>query len=129
MIDEGVVADLDHLRVLEENSRGNFDSLSPPFQSCLAHVITAGDKGEQVEPSFYDFGYGSNHSTLSAACSAEKITEPFFRRQFQSKIFRVMTPDAHGSDTLPFVIPSVAEGSAVLQACHGNVLRQDTDAG
>ena len=34
----------------------------------------------------------------------------------------------HGSDTLPFVIPSEAEGSAVLQARPGNVFRQSTDA-
>ena len=27
-------------------------------------------------------------------------------------------PDAHGSDTLPFVIPSAAEGSAVLSTSH-----------
>jgi hypothetical protein len=31
--------------------------------------------------------------------------------------------EAHGSDTLPFVIPSEAEGSAVLQARPGNVFR------
>jgi hypothetical protein len=32
-------------------------------------------------------------------------------------------PDAHGSIALPFVIPSEAEGSAVLQAPPGNVFR------
>jgi hypothetical protein len=32
-------------------------------------------------------------------------------------------PDATWSATLPFVIPSEAEGSAVLQACPGTVFR------
>ena len=35
----------------------------------------------------------------------------------------------NGNSALPFVIPSEAEGSAVLQARPGNVFRQSTDAG
>jgi hypothetical protein len=61
MVDEGVVADLDLLGVLEENSGGDFYSFSPPLQPRPPHVMAAGDKGEQVQPSFYDFFDFQNH--------------------------------------------------------------------
>ena len=37
---------------------------------------------------------------------------------------RALRGNAHGSATLPFVIPSAAEGSAVLQARPGNFFRR-----
>jgi hypothetical protein len=46
VIEKGVVADLDHLRVFEEHGRRNLDSLAYSFQLCLAQVIASRDEGE-----------------------------------------------------------------------------------
>jgi hypothetical protein len=51
MVDEGVVADLDHLGVLEEDSGENLCSLSQALEFCFTQVVAACDQGKQVEPS------------------------------------------------------------------------------
>jgi len=51
MVDEGVVADLDHLGVFEEDSGENLCSLSEVLELCFTQVAAACDQGKQVEPS------------------------------------------------------------------------------
>jgi hypothetical protein len=88
MIDKGMVADLDHLRVLEDDRRGNLHSLANAFQLCLPYIAPARDEGQQVEPTSYclrdrsdqpaPFGYfcgranewGQGVSTTTLPCPA-----------------------------------------------------------
>jgi hypothetical protein len=46
MVDEGVVADPDHLGVFEEDSGENLRSLSQALELCFTQVVAACDQGK-----------------------------------------------------------------------------------
>lgn len=50
MVDEGVVADLDHFGVFKEDRGENFRSLSQPPEPGFTQGVAARDQGQQVEP-------------------------------------------------------------------------------